>query len=123
MPVRWPVNGTRAEFACTLRHLRWAFGKTACLSLLAFPIVTRTLHVEEKAMATGFFMDSDGNTRRTDAPDEIIECQVIERGHMAVDVLDAQDFVMHEATLFPTLEAIAVAGVVVNLIGLGKYEH
>jgi hypothetical protein len=67
-------------------------------------------------MATGFFVDWDGNTRRVGAPGDGLECQVVDRGYAAVDVLDSQGFVVHEATFFPTLEAVAAAGVIINLI-------
>ena len=67
-------------------------------------------------MAMGFFVDWDGNTRRVDAPGDGMECEVVDRGHMSVDVLDSQGFVIPEATCFPTLEAVAAAGVVVNLV-------
>ena len=67
-------------------------------------------------MKTGFFVDWNGDTRRVDAPGEGMECQVVDRGHAGVDVMDSQGFVIHEATLFPTLEAVAAAGVVVKLI-------
>jgi len=67
-------------------------------------------------MATGFFVDWDGNTRRVEAPGEGMKCVVVDRGHKGVDVLDSQDFVIHEATFFPTLEAVAAAGVIVNLV-------
>ena len=67
-------------------------------------------------MPTGFFVDWDGNTMRVHAPGEGEECQVVERGHVAIDMLDAQGGVVHDATFFSTLEAVAAAGVVVNLI-------
>jgi hypothetical protein len=69
-----------------------------------------------RTMATGFFVDWDGNTRRVDELGEGMECQVVDRGHTGVDVLDPQGFVIHEATFFQTLEAVAAAGVVVNLV-------
>jgi len=64
----------------------------------------------------GFFVDWDGKTRRTDAPGAGATCRVVERGHTGVDVIDADGFVIHEATYFPTLEAVAAAGVVIELV-------
>lgn len=64
----------------------------------------------------GFFVDWDGKIRRTDAPGAGMTCRVVERGHTGVDVIDADGFVIHEATCFPTLEAVAAAGVVVVLV-------
>lgn len=65
---------------------------------------------------TGFFVDWDGNTRRFEQPGEGLECLLVERGHLGVDVCDSEGFVVHEATFFPTLEAAAAAGVVINLM-------
>lgn len=65
---------------------------------------------------TGFFVDWDGNTRRFERPRDGLECVLVERGHRGVDVRDSEGFVVHEATFFPTLEAVAAAGVVVNLV-------
>ncbi len=64
----------------------------------------------------GFFVDWDGKTRRTDAPGSGLSCRIVERGHAGVDVIDADGFVIHEASFFPTLEAVTAAGVVVELI-------
>jgi hypothetical protein len=64
----------------------------------------------------GFFVDGDGNTRRVAAPGDGFTCEVVERGHKGVNVLDAEGFVVHEATYFATLADVQAAGVVVNLI-------
>jgi len=70
---------------------------------------------------SGFFVDWDGNTRRTEAPGDSMTCTVMERQlngqpYLGVDVLDYNGFVIHEATFFPTREAIEAAGVTVNLV-------
>lgn len=65
---------------------------------------------------TGFFVDWDGNTRRVEAPGSGYECIVVDRGHVGVDVLDGEGCVIHEATYFETLEAVAAAGVTVYLV-------
>lgn len=65
---------------------------------------------------SGFFVDWNGKTRRTDEPGEGMTCRVVDRGHTGVDVIDAEGFVIHEATFFATLEAVAAGGVVVELI-------
>lgn len=67
-------------------------------------------------IVTGFFVDWDGNTRRVESPGPGMECEVVHRGHVGVDVLDSEGCVIHEATYFATVEAVEAAGVVVNLI-------
>jgi len=63
----------------------------------------------------GFFVDWNGDTRRTEQPGDGYECIVNEQtAH--VDVVDSQGFVAHECSYFPTLEAVAKAGVSINLI-------
>ncbi|MFJ3109918.1 hypothetical protein [Pseudomonas putida] len=63
----------------------------------------------------GFFVDWNGDTRRTEQPGDFFECIVDE--HAAhVDVVDSEGFVVHECSYFPTLEAVKSAGVTVNLI-------
>ena len=66
--------------------------------------------------STGFFVDWDGKTRRVASPGAGLFCRVIERGHTGVDVIDADGFVIHEATYFATLEAVSSAGVAVELV-------
>lgn len=64
---------------------------------------------------TGFFVDWNGHTRKTDQPGDFFQCIVDE--HAAhVDVVDSEGFVVHECTYFPTLAAVEAAGVTVNLI-------
>lgn len=65
---------------------------------------------------SGHFVDWGGKTRRADYPGDGLRCRVVERGHTAVDVVDPDGFVIHEATFFPRLEAVAAAGVIVELI-------
>lgn len=66
--------------------------------------------------STGFFVDWDGKTRRVASPSAGLSCRVIERGCTCVDVNDADGFVIHQATFFPTLEAVSSAGVAVELV-------
>ena len=66
---------------------------------------------------TGFFVDWDGDTRRVEAPGDGYVCRVVQRdGYLGVDVDDPEGFVCHEATYYPSIEALQAAGVVVNLI-------
>lgn len=66
---------------------------------------------------TGFFVDWDGNTRRVEAPGSGYTCLIVEKdGYLGVDVLDPDGFVCHEATYYPTLEALEAVGVAINLI-------
>ena len=66
------------------------------------------------AINTGFFVDWNGTTRRVEAPGDGYTCQVVDRGHQGVDVIDSAGFVCHEATYFHTLADIEAAGVVVS---------
>jgi len=68
------------------------------------------------ATTSGFFVDWDGNTRRFEAPGDSYTCQLVDRGHLGVDVLDSGGFVIHEATFFPSLADAQVVGVSVNLV-------
>jgi hypothetical protein len=71
---------------------------------------------------TGFFVDWNGDTRRVGSPGTGYSCSpVTMRGagveaYQAVDVLDSEGFVIHEAVYYPTLEAIKAVGVSVNLV-------
>lgn len=68
-------------------------------------------------METGFFVDWNGDTRRVEAPGDSYSCEVVQRyGHRCVDVRQSDGCTIFEATYYPTLEAVAEAGVVVNLI-------
>lgn len=59
----------------------------------------------------------DGNTRRVEAPGSGYTCLIVEKdGYLGVDVLDPDGFVCHEATYYPTLEALEAVGVTINLI-------
>lgn len=61
----------------------------------------------------GFFVDWNGDTRRTEATGEFYSCKVIGEH---VDVIDSEGFVIHECQFFPTLKSVEAAGVIVNLI-------
>lgn len=63
----------------------------------------------------GFFVDWNGDTRRTDRPGDCFECIVDERA-AHVDVVDSEGFVVHACIFFPTLEAVAAADISVHLI-------
>jgi hypothetical protein len=65
---------------------------------------------------TGFFVDWDDKSRRVKSPGAGMTFRSVDRGPIGVDVIDADGFVIHEATFFPTLEAMAAAGVIVELI-------
>lgn len=67
------------------------------------------------AKAVGFFVDWDGNTRRTEAPGDGYECNV-DLAKQHVDVVDSAGFVVHECTYFPTIESLKQADIDVNLI-------
>jgi hypothetical protein len=64
---------------------------------------------------TGFFVDWNGDTRRTEQPGDQYECIVNEQTWQ-VDVVDSDGGVVHEGRYFPTLEAVEAAGVTINLI-------
>ena len=71
----------------------------------------------KKLPTSGFFVDWDGNTRRIEAPGEPYSCNVLDRGsYIGVDVIDNEGFVCHEATYYPSLDAIKAVGVAVNLV-------
>ena len=62
---------------------------------------------------TGFFVDWDGNTRRTEAPGAGYTCTV---DGPNCDVLDEEGCVIHEATYYATLAEIEALGVTVKLV-------
>lgn len=65
----------------------------------------------EFADAHGFFVDWNGTTRLTQAPGEGLTCDVdVAKAH--VDVVDANGFLIHECTLFKSIEAMVAAGIV-----------
>lgn len=69
----------------------------------------------------GFFVDWDGNTRRTESPGAGLRCIVSERElngepYLGVDVVDREDFVTYEATFFPTMDSLAQMGITVRLV-------
>lgn len=64
----------------------------------------------EFEQAHGFFVDWNGNARKTEAPGEGLKCDVdVARSH--VDVVDQNGFVIHECVLFKTIEAMQAAGI------------
>lgn len=63
----------------------------------------------------GFFVDWNGDTRRTENPGPGYTCQVdLERNY--VDVIDGGGFVIFESSYFPTLESVATADIETKLI-------
>lgn len=81
-----------------------------------------TAALEAPTCPAGYFVDWDGNTRRTEAPGDGMHCRVEEcelkgEPYLGVDVLDDGDFVIHEATFFPSLEALTHAGITIRLVG------
>ncbi|EMB2824022.1 hypothetical protein ACIUV1_25860 [Pseudomonas aeruginosa] len=63
----------------------------------------------------GFFVDWNGDTRRTEQPGDYFEC-VVDEQTAHVDVVDSEGFVVHECSYFPTLDAVEAAGVSVKLV-------
>lgn len=73
------------------------------------------------AEETGYFVDWNGDTRQVAAPGTGLRCRVVLRAvngtpYRSVDVIDGDNFVMHVATYFETLEAVQAAGVTLRLI-------
>lgn len=70
----------------------------------------------------GFFVDWNGDARRVERPGLGYSCgPVMTKGqggdvYQAVDVMDSEGFVIHEAVYYPTLDAIKAIGVTVNLV-------
>ena len=70
----------------------------------------------------GYFVDWNGDTRRVERPGFGYSCgPVTTKGqganvYQAVDILDSDGFVTHEAVYYPTLDAIKAIGVPVNLV-------
>lgn len=70
---------------------------------------------------TGFFVDWNGDTRRMERPGLGYTCQLRRMAHdgqpyFAIDVLDSEGFVSHEAVYYPSLAALQAVGVSINLI-------
>ncbi len=63
----------------------------------------------------GFFIDWDGNTRRTEAPGPHFTCQV-DLATKHVVVVDSHGFAVHECVYFSTFDEIRAAGITVNLV-------
>lgn len=70
----------------------------------------------------GFFVDWNGNTRMVDRPGAGLSCGPVlskmcgDESYQAVEVIDAEGFVIHEAVYYPTLDALKAAGVTVCLV-------
>lgn len=63
----------------------------------------------------GFFIDWDGNTRRTEAPGPPYTCQVdVATKHVVV--VDSHGFSVHECVYFSTLDEVRAEDITVNLL-------
>lgn len=72
--------------------------------------------IQKDPPTEGFFVDWNGDTRKVEAPGDGYTCEVKDRGdYIGVDVLDSEGFVTHEATYYPSIEAIAAVGCTVQL--------
>jgi hypothetical protein len=71
--------------------------------------VAEALRQRSNMADEGYFIDWNGNARRTDDPGNGYHCEV-DRGARYVAVMSKSGAMMHEATLYLTLEAIAKAG-------------
>lgn len=60
----------------------------------------------------GFFVDCDGNTCSTVAPGEGLRC-LLDGDN--IDLIDSQDFVVYEATFFPSIASLEAEGVEVQV--------
>lgn len=63
----------------------------------------------------GYFIDWDGNTRRTDDPGGGYVCDV-DRMARYVAVMTQSGALVHEATLYTSLDDIAKAGLTVSVV-------
>jgi hypothetical protein len=68
----------------------------------------------------GFFVDWNGDTRRTEAPGAGMSCIVREcalngEPYLGVDVVDHEGFVTYEATYFPDLETLQKEGISIRM--------
>jgi len=66
-------------------------------------------------MADGFFMDWDGNLRSTAEPGGTFRCEVDPIARY-VAVYDPAGTLVHEATMYRNLEAVAKAGIKAELV-------
>jgi hypothetical protein len=64
----------------------------------------------------GYFVDWDGNVRHTTAPGGGYHCDV-DAPARYVGVLSKTGTLVHEATLYKDLEAVAKAGIKATLVG------
>lgn len=65
--------------------------------------------------APGFFVDWDGNIRSTDDPGGGYRCDV-DKVARYVGVMTKSGTLVHEATLYKTLEDVAKAGIKASLV-------
>jgi hypothetical protein len=63
----------------------------------------------------GFFVDWDGNIRRTSDPGGGYHCDV-DTAARYVGVMSSKGALVHEATLYKNLEAVAKAGIKAQLV-------
>jgi hypothetical protein len=65
--------------------------------------------------APGFFIDWNGHLRRTDDPGENYVCDV-DHAARYVAVMSPRGTLVHEATLYRTLEQVTKAGITARLV-------
>jgi len=64
---------------------------------------------------SGFFIDWDGNIRNTQSPGKGYRCEV-DTVARYVAIYGKYGVMAHEATFYPTLEALAAAGITSKLV-------
>lgn len=68
-------------------------------------------------MKSGYFVDWNGMTRSVESPGDGYTCKMVAHdGFQAVDVIDSQGFVCHEADYHESLDSLERAGVTVSLV-------
>ena len=80
---------------------------------------TNSVHLAPST--TGFFVDWNGDTRRVERPGRGYTCAMRNaslegKPYQAVDVIDSEGFVTHEAVYYASLKALKAVGVTINLI-------
>lgn len=80
-------------------------------------MTTNTIHspVQINKAPRGFFVDWNGDTRRTDCPGDDYHC-IVDVDRKSVEVCEGDGGVIYEATFFMLLQDVEDAGVAVNLV-------
>jgi hypothetical protein len=89
-----------------------AWHETGCRLVAGIPfnMGRKKLMADDRANGAGFFVDWDGHARSTDDPGGGYLCDV-DRVAKYVAVTTANGTLVHEATYYKTLEAVAKAGI------------